>query len=153
MRDDDGNKCAVVCSTNEEFQITIRSQTLFVEELTNVLKTWEEEYQVAAAPNKNLRYLISKGIADDAHVNNQNGESYVPNYFEYYIHPRMTFSKLYFPEKEELLSRLEFFLTKRDWYRRNGVPYNIGLFLHGEPHSGCEKTSTLKGVGTIHKLI
>ena len=68
------------------------------------------------------------------------------NYLEYLIQPHITFNKLYFRGKEEILNRLEFFVSKKGWYIHRRIPHNIGFFLHGQPSCGCEKTSTIKGI-------
>jgi hypothetical protein len=39
---------------------------------------------------------------------------------------------------------VEFFLTRRDWYEKKGIPYTLGFLFHGDP--GCGKTSSVKAI-------
>ena len=43
-----------------------------------------------------------------------------------------------------VLRRVEFFNNNRSWYETWGVPYTLGILLHGQP--GCGKTSFIKGI-------
>jgi ATP-dependent 26S proteasome regulatory subunit len=40
--------------------------------------------------------------------------------------------------------RVDFFLNNPQWYRDRGIPYTLGILLHGAP--GCGKTSFIKGL-------
>ena len=133
--------------------------TLSKEELENVVHTWEDEYHFSIAPNKFLRYYLLR-----SHPTSDQGSSLDPNfndfenkkrvkdssedcrYLEYLIKPNITFNKLYFRGKEEIVKRLEFFVSKKEWYIHRRIPHNIGFFLHGHPSSGCGRTSTIKGM-------
>ena len=124
----------------------MRSITLSTEELESVLKTWEEEYQSSISPNKYLRYYMLKSNHSPSDINcNADKNKDENRYMEYLIQPHITFNKLYFRGKEEIVNRLEFFLSRKEWYIHRRIPHNIGFFLHGQPSSGCEKTSTTKG--------
>ena len=135
----------------DEFHITIRSRTLSTEELHNVVNTWEDEYHASISPNKYLRYYLlrshpSLDQGPNVEFNNFKGDTGESRYLEYLIKPNITFNKLYFRGKEEIVKRLEFFVSKKEWYIHRRIPHNIGFFLHGQPSSGCERTSTIKGI-------
>lgn len=55
-----------------------------------------------------------------------------------------TFDNVFFEEKERVRNRTQFFLTRRDWYEKKGIPYTLGFLFHGDP--GCGKTSTIKAI-------
>lgn len=55
-----------------------------------------------------------------------------------------TFDNVFFEEREHVKNHLEFFLTRRDWYEKKGIPYTLGFMFHGEP--GCGKTSSVKAI-------
>lgn len=40
--------------------------------------------------------------------------------------------------------RINFFLENPDWYKERGIPYTLGILLHGAP--GCGKTSFIKAL-------
>ena len=52
------------------------------------------------------------------------------------------FNTIFFEEKELYLNQLKFFLNNELWYKNKGIPYHLGLLLHGDP--GCGKTSIIK---------
>lgn len=54
----------------------------------------------------------------------------------------ITFENSYFHMKDELISKIDFFLNNRKWYEERGIPYNMGILLHGQPGTG--KTRFIK---------
>jgi chaperone BCS1 len=66
--------------------------------------------------------------------------SYFPNRFE----SGKTFSNIFYPEKDDILKRINFFTENKAWYKKRGIPYTMGFLLYGEP--GCGKTSTIKAI-------
>ncbi len=55
-----------------------------------------------------------------------------------------SFDNLFFDNKDAVLKKINFFLHNRDWYERNGIPYTLGIGLHGPPGTG--KTSFIKAL-------
>ena len=132
-------------NVGDEFHITMRSSTVSTEGLENVLRSWTEEYQSATSPSKYLRfYVLKSNFRPKSNYNTEDNRD--ERYLEYLIPPYVTFSKLYFRGKEEIVNRLEFFMSRKQWYKHKRIAHNIGFLLHGHPNSGCEKTSTIKGI-------
>ena len=52
------------------------------------------------------------------------------------------FNTIFFEEKEMFINQLKFFLENELWYKNKGIPYHLGILLHGNP--GCGKTSIIK---------
>ena len=52
------------------------------------------------------------------------------------------FENSYFPDKENIMNQINFFLNNKHWYKEKGIPYNFGIILYGEP--GCGKTRFIK---------
>ena len=53
-----------------------------------------------------------------------------------------SFDNLFFEGKHDIMKKLDFFINNRSWYMEMGIPYTIGLGLHGPPGTG--KTSLIK---------
>ena len=54
----------------------------------------------------------------------------------------ITFENSYFPDMENVLQKINFFLENKKWYQDHGIPYNLGILLFGDP--GCGKTRFIK---------
>src|SRR6056300_1592676 len=54
----------------------------------------------------------------------------------------ITFENSYFQNMDEIIEKINFFLNNKSWYLKKGIPYNLGILLHGEP--GCGKTRFIK---------
>ena len=54
----------------------------------------------------------------------------------------ITFANSYFNNKDKIVKQIDFFLNNKDYYLEKGIPYNMGILLHGEP--GCGKTRFIK---------
>ena len=55
-----------------------------------------------------------------------------------------TFENLFFEGKKDTIKRIDFFLNNKDYYYKWGVPYTLGIGLHGPPGTG--KTSFIKAL-------
>jgi len=54
------------------------------------------------------------------------------------------FSNIFFDEKDKLLKKVKFFIENKEWYSELGIPYSLGIGLHGPPGTG--KTSIIKAI-------
>jgi hypothetical protein len=54
------------------------------------------------------------------------------------------FENLFFEKKSEILDKINFFLNNKEWYEKTGIPYTLGIGLHGPPGTG--KTSFIKAL-------
>jgi hypothetical protein len=55
-----------------------------------------------------------------------------------------SFANVYGHHVDELKERLNLFVNHPDWYMERGIPYSLGIMLHGVPGAG--KTSTIKAI-------
>jgi SpoVK/Ycf46/Vps4 family AAA+-type ATPase len=54
------------------------------------------------------------------------------------------FNNIFFDGKSEIISKIDYFLNNREWYIQKGIPYSLGIGLHGPPGTG--KTSFIKAL-------
>lgn len=71
-------------------------------------------------------------------------ESVFECWSEFPFESSRNFSNLFFSGKQEILEKIHFFLENRAWYDIKGIPYTLGIGLHGPPGTG--KTSFIKAL-------
>ena len=54
------------------------------------------------------------------------------------------FNNLFFDKKENTLMKIDFFINNKKWYYNKGIPYSLGIGIHGPPGTG--KTSFIKAL-------
>merc|ERR1711915_186685 len=65
-------------------------------------------------------------------------------YSEFKFESGKSFDNVFYPEKDDIVKRLDFFTNNKDWYKKRGIPYTMGFMFYGDP--GCGKTSTIKAI-------
>jgi hypothetical protein len=62
----------------------------------------------------------------------------------YPLHTNKSLSNVFGTSIQKVRKRVDFFVNNRSWYEKRGVPYTMGILLHGPP--GCGKTSFIKAI-------
>merc|ERR1719419_1900704 len=124
----------------EEFTISLMSSTLTTDQLREALANWVAEYESRINSDKHLKYFVYT-------PNNDATDDYydaTSHYQEFKFESGKAFSNVFYPEKEDVVKRLDFFSKNKEWYKRRGIPYTMGFLFYGAP--GCGKTSTIKAI-------
>jgi hypothetical protein len=116
--------------------ITLFSYKTTIDVMLKYVETIKSEYLdfiEKTRNNKQYIYALSNSSYED---------SKYECWREYPFESTRTFENIFFDEKAEVLAKIDFFLNNREWYYKNGIPYTLGIGLHGPPGTG--KTSFFK---------
>ena len=108
--------------------------------MRQTLAEWVEEYErfLNSDSSKYLKYFLYTPSAD---VNDDYYDA-TSHYSEFRFESGKSFANVFYPEKEDIVKRINFFTNNKAWYKKRGIPYTMGLMFYGDP--GCGKTSTIK---------
>ena len=109
--------------------------------LDNIVSNYKKTIQNDRT-DKQFIYSVDKIVLKDDETNCDmwKEEEYVSN---------RQFDNLFFENKADVLSKIDFFINNKKWYDAKGIPYNLGIGLHGSPGTG--KTSFIKALANKTK--
>jgi len=140
-----GKNNSIFNSSEGEIQVRLFSKKKKVPYLLDLVKQWEKEYEEFNQLGSGLRYFVFNPPSQEERNRCDNG---LPTFYtEFKFSSGKTFKNIFFPQKEELIEKIQFFMENESWYLEHGIPYMFGLLLHGEP--GCGKTSTIKAIANM----
>jgi len=124
----------------DKITISIYSFKYSLNYLKNYIDNITENYLSSIKNNRinqNFIYKLDK-------VKLEEDETVYSCWREYTFDSARTFNNMFFDGKKGLLEKLDFFLENKDWYYKKGIPYTLGIGLHGPPGTG--KTCLIKSL-------
>ena len=117
-------------------KVSVKELVSFIDDITNkYIETINK-----LRDNKQYVYTLEKTSYD---------EDRLSCWSEHQFESNFTFDNIFFTGKSELIKQLTFFLENKQWYADLGIPYTLGIGLHGPPGTG--KTSLVKCIANYTK--
>lgn len=116
------------------YQSSMSQIKSYIEELTN---RYTEKIELQRN-NKRFMYTLVKTKFEDSRF-----ECWKETVFD----TTRSFDNMFFEGKADVLKKINFFLNNKDWYYCKGIPYTLGIGLHGDPGTG--KTSLMKSLAVM----
>lgn len=123
-------------SKTETILITLYSYYSGVREIQDFIENKKKQYLEFIETSRNKKQFLYSLCKTD------NEEGKYDCWKEYPFESSRAFSNMFFENKDQIIGKIDFFLNNRDWYYANGIPYTLGIGLHGPPGTG--KTSFFK---------
>ena len=140
QQENDNDEKDKVKTKNEKIIIYIYSYVYSLSYLKNYIDQITDKYLSSIKENRiNKRFIYS---LDKVKYNEE--ELKFVCWSEHIFESPRTFRNIFFDGKKELISKIDFFLKNKDWYYEKGIPYSLGIGLHGPPGTG--KTSFIKAL-------
>jgi len=140
QQENDNDEKDKVKTKNEKIIIYIYSYVYSLSYLKNYIDQITDKYLSSIKENrlnKRFIYFLDK-------VKHNEEELKFVCWSEHIFESPRTFHNIFFDGKKELISKIDFFLKNKDWYYEKGIPYSLGIGLHGPPGTG--KTSFIKAL-------
>lgn len=138
--------------TNEKISkltIEVYSYTYDLGTLRKYMEDIEERYQMAMSNQlgKNIFYFDEIPFSLPFGLNRKPDLTKAPPrliFSKYPLHTNKSLKNIYGDSVKIIRKRVDFFVNNKRWYEEKGVPYTLGLLLHGVPGAG--KTSCIKSI-------
>lgn len=129
--------------------IEMYSYTYDLTTLRKYLDDLEEKYKMSLANQlgKNIFYFDELPITLPIGFDKKPDLSKAPQrlvFSKYVLHTNKSLKNIYGDSVKIVRKRVDFFMNNKRWYEEKGVPYTLGLLLHGVPGAG--KTSCIKSI-------
>lgn len=141
MENDSGDQKKASIKT-DKITIVLYSYKYSLSYLKNYIENIKEKYLENIKNSRSNRRFIY--TLDKVDFNIDNDESIYDCWREDLFESSRTFRNIFFDGKDHLLQKIDFFLNNRSWYYEKGIPYSLGIGLHGPPGTG--KTSFIKAL-------
>jgi len=137
---EDSDKMIEMTGKVETISIQLFSYNLSMREMKKYLDNLTQSYI-----NKIEQRRKDKIFLYQLQQKNKGDEEFsLLNWHESLFKTTRCFNNLYFDGKNELISKIDFFINNKEWYEKEGHPYTLGIGLSGPPGTG--KTSVIKSI-------
>lgn len=129
--------------------VEVYSYTYDLTTLRKYLEEVEDRYKMAMSNQlgKNVYYFDELPVSLPMTIHKKLDYTKAPPrlvFTKYPLHTNKSLKNIYGDAVKVVRKRVEFFLHNKRWYEEKGVPYTLGLLLHGVPGAG--KTSCIKSI-------
>jgi hypothetical protein len=129
--------------------IEVYSYTYDLTTLRKYLDDVEEKYKMAISNQlgKNIFYFDEIPVSLPIGLDKKPDVSKAPSrlvFSKYVLYTNKSLKNIYGDAVKVVRKRVDFFVNNKRWYEEKGVPYTLGLLLHGVPGAG--KTSCIKSI-------
>lgn len=142
----DNNEKENVNVTTDKITITIYSFKYSLAQLKLYIDDITEKYLSSIKETREKKQFIY--FLDKVELNSDD-ENRFNCWREDLFESARTFNNIFFDGKKQLLEKINFFLNNKSWYYEKGIPYSLGIGLHGPPGTG--KTSFIKALANYTK--
>lgn len=131
----------------KKLSIDVYSYTYDLTTLRKYLEDIEEKYKMAISNQlgKNIFYFDEIPVTLPFSLDKKPDYSKAPPrlvFTKYPLYTNKSLKNIYGDAVKVVRKRMDFFMNNKRWYEEKGVPYTLGLLLHGVPGAG--KTSCIK---------
>lgn len=126
----------------ETIKFNIFSYTSSLYEINKYIENITKSYLKNIEKNRETKQFVYKLIKTPPTINDD--YSVYDTWMETSFETTRNFDNIFFVNKENILNKVNFFLNNKDWYKKMGIPYTLGIGLHGPPGTG--KTSFIKAL-------
>ena len=141
-----GITCSVCVQTEQEEKSSVKTKKISVSLMSS---TKDAKELMSFVDDLTTAYLANcrRAKHDKLYIyrlRTRSGDDGGAYWHEVHFKSTRTFNNIYFPGKKELLEKLAFFRDNEEWYKEHGLPWTLGIGLHGRPGTG--KTSFVKAL-------